>query len=1200
MVETPPEGDHAPGLEITHLPDIVKGKSDWRCFRAVRLPNGTTCVLVNDKESKTTAMAVCVNIGASADPRELSGLAHFTEHMCFLGSEKYPGENEYKRYLSCHGGRSNASTSMTYTTYKFDVLAEHAENAVDIFSNFFVNPLFTESGTSREVNAVDSENSKNLTADSRRRLQILKALADPDHHWSKFSTGNALTLPAAAKGKDGEENAAEAKKMREALLAFHRRHYRPSNMTVVVVGPQSLDTLQEWVVPKFAPIVDRWSEREASGDRTEIDSLIDAAARDVPANGFDQPAPPYNPAFLPKVLGGKWPVLLTTLPLRSMRKLVLMFPLPSVQKTPDRSPSSILSHLLGHEGPGSSFAALQDAGLLNSLVAGSRISAPDQCLFYVDLGLTEQGEARWKEVVHVILEHCRLIAGTAAAAKEKSKNKTDNTAFKSLQVTWEEVCELSRMEFHQTSPGSAYDFAPRLAQSVVTHGVDKCLSAGSMLDEKSDTIPLEDLVDFSSRLVPTNCIIERCSQGAWDEQKKLTDVESESAHDSAHFGLKKEKWYGVEYYLSDICANDVTRWERDRGFGDNRDDEKVPIGRVHLPRPNRYIPRSLDLCRDLPVDATSPRIEKKIDPPKLLLDDSDGRLWHRLDDRYALPKSSLTLLMRNPAVENVQGTVNDSWDYDIETNMRSLLLTGVFSDALAQDTYDANLAGLYWSLSKSPSGITLSCSGYSDRLPDLALKLLRDFLLPGSDEEKSFMNESHLAAVKDRTIRSLKSYFQSRRADSHAMYYRDLLMSSKGEGIGKSLAAADAATLDSVKEQHGRILQNSLGFEILFTGNVSEVEAKKFFEDACDLRRQASVSMGNKGKQSKDSLAKSTWAPGPFERRLNGDVEMHFASKNPEEENGCLLVTYQSQVPGFRGAGLSTEKSLKHSAAIRVLCHMLREPLFDELRTKQQLGYIVSSYYDIGFSTREPSWGDQSSDLTSSSFLPSTTPLDFIVVNILSRKLSPPEIALRLDECLGTFRESLGTMPESEIRDHADALSQKLLKPIQKLGTEAGTHFGKIRRYAPEVLSGGGTGEDLPWNSVEVLARKVEGMQREDLLNVWDSVVAGKSRSRVVSCVYGSTFPLDATGIPAPGATTRGAPPPQVVKSMEEIFQTRSQLMSYDPEKRTKQRGLLRGLVHTLGGKRNASIAAVALIGIGGAIGLSVFSRGVKDRNSKK
>jgi insulysin len=81
---------------ITPLPSPVKGKADWRNYRAFRLENGVTCLVINDKESKTTSMSCIVDVGASSDPRSLSGLAHFCEHMCFLGSEKYPGENEYK------------------------------------------------------------------------------------------------------------------------------------------------------------------------------------------------------------------------------------------------------------------------------------------------------------------------------------------------------------------------------------------------------------------------------------------------------------------------------------------------------------------------------------------------------------------------------------------------------------------------------------------------------------------------------------------------------------------------------------------------------------------------------------------------------------------------------------------------------------------------------------------------------------------------------------------------------------------------------------------------------------------------------------------------------------------------------------------------------------------------------------------------
>lgn len=65
----------------TPLPKPIKGQADWREYEAVQLENGVTVLAVHDKESKTTAMSCCVNVGASADPRSLSGLAHFVEHM---------------------------------------------------------------------------------------------------------------------------------------------------------------------------------------------------------------------------------------------------------------------------------------------------------------------------------------------------------------------------------------------------------------------------------------------------------------------------------------------------------------------------------------------------------------------------------------------------------------------------------------------------------------------------------------------------------------------------------------------------------------------------------------------------------------------------------------------------------------------------------------------------------------------------------------------------------------------------------------------------------------------------------------------------------------------------------------------------------------------------------------------------------------
>ena len=68
------------------------------------------------------------------DQKPLYGAAHFLEHLLFMGSEKYPGENEYKEFISNNGGSSNAFTDMTDTNYHFDVSNEAFGEALDRFA----------------------------------------------------------------------------------------------------------------------------------------------------------------------------------------------------------------------------------------------------------------------------------------------------------------------------------------------------------------------------------------------------------------------------------------------------------------------------------------------------------------------------------------------------------------------------------------------------------------------------------------------------------------------------------------------------------------------------------------------------------------------------------------------------------------------------------------------------------------------------------------------------------------------------------------------------------------------------------------------------------------------------------------------------------------------------------------------------------
>lgn len=69
--------------------------------------------------------------GYLCDPKELPGLAHFCEHMLFLGTKKYPNENDYVKFLSEHGGSSNAATYPDHTLYYFDVIPEQLKSSLD-------------------------------------------------------------------------------------------------------------------------------------------------------------------------------------------------------------------------------------------------------------------------------------------------------------------------------------------------------------------------------------------------------------------------------------------------------------------------------------------------------------------------------------------------------------------------------------------------------------------------------------------------------------------------------------------------------------------------------------------------------------------------------------------------------------------------------------------------------------------------------------------------------------------------------------------------------------------------------------------------------------------------------------------------------------------------------------------------------------
>ncbi|KAI5192464.1 insulysin [Nematocida minor] len=215
------------------------GRADKYEYRALTLSNKIRVLLSHDPKADKAAVSMSVKVGSYSDPKEHPGMAHFLEHMLFMGTEEYPDENAYMEYIHINNGNSNANTSSEVTNYFYDIDPAHLKKSMQMFSGFFKSPLIREDAISREIQAVNSEHSAYILSEEWRRFHLLSLLSKPGLPTGKFSVGSVETLASAT---------------REDLHEFWKCFYTPDRMCLAVHGSEPLDVLQGWVEECFKEV----------------------------------------------------------------------------------------------------------------------------------------------------------------------------------------------------------------------------------------------------------------------------------------------------------------------------------------------------------------------------------------------------------------------------------------------------------------------------------------------------------------------------------------------------------------------------------------------------------------------------------------------------------------------------------------------------------------------------------------------------------------------------------------------------------------------------------------------------------------------------------------------------------------------------------------------------------------------------------
>ena len=128
-----------------------KSPNDTREYRYLTLPNQLRVLLVSDSATDKSAAALSVYRGSFHEPDTRPGLAHFLEHMLFIGTEKYPQVDSFQQYITANGGSSNAYTALDHTNYFFDIKNSALAEGLDRFGHFFIDPLLSPEYVEREI-----------------------------------------------------------------------------------------------------------------------------------------------------------------------------------------------------------------------------------------------------------------------------------------------------------------------------------------------------------------------------------------------------------------------------------------------------------------------------------------------------------------------------------------------------------------------------------------------------------------------------------------------------------------------------------------------------------------------------------------------------------------------------------------------------------------------------------------------------------------------------------------------------------------------------------------------------------------------------------------------------------------------------------------------------------------------------------------
>jgi predicted Zn-dependent peptidase len=202
------------------------------------LSNGLRIITIPMKDSETAIAMVLVETGSEYEEKEINGLSHFLEHMCFKGTKNRTGE-QINYEFACLGAQNNAFTGDVYTGYYGKARYEKINNLIDIVSDMYTNPLFPEKDIETERGVILEEMNMYKDLPMRKIHSVYGELLYGDQPAGREIIGTVKNLKSFK---------------RDDFVKYHSKHYVPQKTVVIVAGKIKESSIYKEIKNKFGSI----------------------------------------------------------------------------------------------------------------------------------------------------------------------------------------------------------------------------------------------------------------------------------------------------------------------------------------------------------------------------------------------------------------------------------------------------------------------------------------------------------------------------------------------------------------------------------------------------------------------------------------------------------------------------------------------------------------------------------------------------------------------------------------------------------------------------------------------------------------------------------------------------------------------------------------------------------------------------------